>query len=116
MLTFFHFHSLTNVVNNPQIKETQKTTIAEFTIVANNKNKGEEASFITVVCFGKLAIAVGEYAYKGMPIFLDGELVQQKFTNKNNQEVTIFKVLANKVVFLGKKPGSYKVPDEEVPY
>jgi single-strand DNA-binding protein len=72
---------LGNVTKNPEVRYIpgSGTPVARFGLAVNRKYKSgdsvkDEACFIDIVAFSRLAEFAGEYIVKGMPILIEGRL------------------------------------------
>lgn len=112
------FHSLTAVGRlgrDPELRYTEKgTAMATFSMACDSGfGENKKTVWFRVTCFGKTAEAVNEYAKKGMPVVILGELSPDKATGSpriyNSKETgeakTSYEVAASSVKFLpdGKK-------------
>lgn len=101
------------------------TAVANFDIAVNDYvNKAKVTYFFRVVTWGKVAENVCQYKKKGDEVGVTGKLVTDKFTNKEGKAVTVTKINASDVTFIGssnsnadnKNPGSYEdsmTPDSD---
>ena len=92
------------VVSLPKTSATQGgTQVAEFDVAINktNRNGSEEASFVGVVAYGRLADICGQYLGKGAPILVSGSLRQEKWQDRQTgQNRSAIRIVANEVKFL----------------
>lgn len=72
---------LGNVTKNPDIRHIPGSgaSVARFGLAVNRRYKGsdgvkDEACFVDIVAFSKLAEIAGEYIAKGMPVLVEGRL------------------------------------------
>lgn len=85
---------LATICSDIEVRSTQKgTAIATFRVAVNRKwNNRDEAHFFDVKMWGDRATTFAQYHGKGSPVFLAGELVQERWKNKegeNRQKVVI---------------------------
>jgi single-strand DNA-binding protein len=84
--------------------------ITNFTIAVNSYNhstKKDEPSFISCVMFGKRGERIAQYLKKGLKISVTGELVQERWTDKNGQARQTYKVKVSGIYFVeSQKSGS----------
>lgn len=102
-----NFNSVTmvgHVVRDPEVKITEKMTLAKSAIAVTDKYKdNEKTCFIDFVCFGKTGEFFGTYVKKGDPILIDGKL-QQESWEKDGQKRTKHVIVVDKIQLLkGKK-------------
>ena len=72
--------------------------VCDFVVAFDNY--GEKTSFIKVTCWRKLAENTAEYMEKGRQIGVSGELVQDKWENKQGEKRSKIKINAKNVKFL----------------
>ena len=80
--------------------------VAQFTIAINKPYQKEgknEADFINIVVWDKLAEVVGKYTHKGSLIAVEGRL-QVRTYEKDGSKRYITEVLASNIQFLDNKP------------
>jgi len=109
------------LVSDPQIVEAGDTTIAKFSIASTQsfKNKNgelqERVLFIDADAFGGTATFVGKYFQKGKKILVTGEVVQDKWNNKETQEPRSKICLKVKdVFFMESAPQSTEAAESDV--
>ena len=72
--------------------------VCDFVIAVDNY--GDKTSFVSVTCWRKLAENVAEYMEKGRQVGVSGELVQDKWENKQGEKRSKIKINARNVKFL----------------
>lgn len=92
----------------PELKVANNgTEYCNFTIAVDRSYtaKGEEkkADFINIAVFKGTAVFVNKYFGKGDMIAVNGELQTDKYTDKDGNNRTAYKVVANNVSFCGGK-------------
>ena len=94
---------------------------AFFSLVVGRNFKttdGQDADFITVVCWGKVAENTAQYCSKGSLVSIDGRLQTRTYEN-NGQKVYVTEVVADSVQFIDtrKKAEATKqeAPRQEAP-
>ena len=88
---------------DPELKYSQNgTAVCQLRLATDRRrqNGQTEADWHSIVCFGKLAEAVGEYVQKGNRVFLSGTLAQNTFETEDGQRRHRTEVHAQEVVFL----------------
>ena len=97
------------IVNEPNIKETDKGKVANITIAVprsfKNANGEYDADFLDVVLWRGVAESTTEYCRKGDLVGIKGRMQ----SNKNEKGFNEIQVVAEKVTFLSSK----KIEDEE---
>jgi single-strand DNA-binding protein len=80
--------------------------VASFTLAVNRNFKtgdGQEADFISIVAWGKVAENTANYCSKGSLVSVDGRLQTRNYENNQGQKVFVTKVVADSVQFLETK-------------
>lgn len=88
---------------------------AFFSLVVGRNFKtadGQDADFITVVCWGKVAENTATYCSKGSLVSIDGRLQTRSYEN-NGQKVYVTEVVADSVQFIDTK--KKEAPKKEAP-
>ena len=84
--------------------------------------KVEDACFVEVVAWNRLAEVCSEYLAKGRPVFVEGRLQMDTWEQEDGQKRSRLKVVAQNVQFLGgakadSEASSDQEPaDDEVPF
>lgn len=99
-----------NVGKDADVRETKKgDVIVSFSLATTEKyNDNEETQWHRVDVFGKLANAIQDYVKKGRQVYVEGQLVYEKWTDKDGNERNSTKVKVGfngKLVMLGKAEG-----------
>ena len=77
--------------------------VASFTLAVNRNFKtgdGQEADFINIVAWGKVAENTANYCSKGSLVSVDGRLQTRNYENNQGQKVFVTDVVADSVQFL----------------
>ncbi len=88
---------------DPDLKYSQNgTAVCQLRLATDRRRQnGEtEADWHSVVCFGKLAEAVGEYVQKGNRLYVSGSLAQNSYETEDGQRRYRTEIHAQEVVFL----------------
>jgi single-strand DNA-binding protein len=100
-----------NLTRDPELKYLPSgTAVVNFTVAINRSYKDhsgetkEETSFLPVVVWGKQAENCNQYLKKGRPVFIDGDLRQRSWEDKEGQKRSIVEIHAFTVQFLGGRP------------
>lgn len=126
---------LGNLVRDVELKYTQAgVAIANFSLAVNSryKNKNgewvEKCSFIDCKAFGRTAEVLAEYTSKGKPVFVEGELEQESWDDKQTgQKRSKLVVKVEVVQLLGSRSDSNQgsshqseqadsIPDDDIPF
>ncbi len=119
-----------NLAKDPELRYTPAgVPVTRLTIAVNRNNKkdsGNEADFISLVAWRKLAEICGEYLKKGAPLAVEGKLQVRGYKGKDGQDRTMVEVVLDNMQMLGRKKesdgGSFKkeaadsVSEEEAPF
>lgn len=110
-----------NLTRDPELRYVPSgTAVANFTIAVNrvykdhSGEKKEEASFIRVVVWGRMAEVCGEYLVKGKPVLVEGRLKSRTWDGQDGQKRSALDVIADRVQFMGtrdKKDGAFDASD-----
>lgn len=99
-----------NITRDPELKYTPAgQAVAEFGIAVNerytkNGEKVEKVHFFDVVAWAKTAELVSQFCKKGSSVLVDGKLTQERWEDQQQQKRSKVKVVAERVIFLDKKP------------
>jgi|SRR6185436_12335328 len=94
---------------DPELKFTpQGTAICKFSVATTErrKNNGENeevATWFRVTCWGRLAEVSSEYLSKGKPVYLEGRVRLEEFTDRDGNKRSSLEVTATELQFIGAK-------------
>ena len=92
------------LTRDPSVKTTQAgQTFCNFSIAVRRSMKKDgqpDADFVDCVAFGKTAEFVGKYFKKGNRILVRGRLQNDKYTNKEGNQVSSSKIAVEEVDFV----------------
>ena len=95
------------LIKDVDLKRTETgKAIGRFTLAVNRNFKtsnGQEADFINIVCFGKVAENTAQYCDKGSLVSIDGRIQTGSYENTQGQKVYFTSVIADNVTFLDTK-------------
>jgi single-strand DNA-binding protein len=106
-----------NLTRDPDLKVTPSgTSICNMTVacsrtVRSEKSEGgsrEETTFVDVEAFGRNADSVKKFFNKGRPIFIEGRLRLNEWTNKAGEKRSKIVVVLENFVFVGSNPNFVK--------
>jgi single-strand DNA-binding protein len=96
--------------NDPEVKVAQGFTIVNFTVATSDSYKDKKSGqwvknteWHKIVMFGTQAESAGNLLKKGMGVFIEGKIKNEKFTDKNNVEKNITKIIASNWQLLTQK-------------
>ncbi len=100
-----------NLTRDPELRRTPKgTAVTEIGLAINrffareDGQRGEETTFVEVTLWGRQAEIVHEYCRKGRPIYIEGRLQLDSWTDKTTgQQRTKLKVTGENIQFLGSR-------------
>jgi single-strand DNA-binding protein len=98
-----------NLTRDPELKATEKSHVCNFSVAVDN-TWGEGSSFFNCVAWGKTAELVNQYFRKGKQILVEGWMKQEKYKNKEGQDVTTWKLFVDRFSFVGNKSDSDSSP------
>lgn len=82
----------------------QGLAVASFSVATTDKRRDKETTtWFRCTLFGKQAEAVAQYLTKGKLVFVEGQLRQEEYTNKDGQTKTSLEVNVTSLQLLGGK-------------
>ena len=107
-----------NVGNEPVTSAEGKKPFASFDVcTTKHYTKGEESvsepHWHKVKCYGKLAEIAAKHISKGTRVFVDGEVLNDPWTDKDGVIHKGYCILANKIIALDKKSDSPVAAEEK---
>lgn len=107
------------ITHDLDLKKAKDTYWVRFTLAVNSFGE-EEAEFIDVVAFDKLAENLVEYQGKGSKVLVNGRIKISKYPHKDHEEIMMrsLDVVANNIVYLesAQKQAVAESEDENVPF
>lgn len=105
-----------NLTRDPELRYTPKgTAVADIGIAINKTFRTqdgqdrEEVCYVNIEVWGRQAETAGQYLSKGAPIFVEGELKYESWTNKEGKKQSTLKIRGERIQFLGRpKNADYK--------
>ena len=116
------------LARDPELKFTNNgTAVATFTLAVERRFKKEgqqNADFIPIVVWGKIAESTANYMNKGSMIAIAGRVETRSYEAKDGSKRYVTEVVADEVKFLSSSSGAKKednddmdvVIDEECPF
>uniref|UniRef100_A0A6M3LJL5 Putative single-stranded DNA-binding protein n=1 Tax=viral metagenome TaxID=1070528 RepID=A0A6M3LJL5_9ZZZZ len=94
-----------NVGSEPEMRFTSSgNAVANFSVAVNDKvGEDEHTEWFKVVAWKKLAEICNQYLSKGRQVYVEGRLQTQKWDSEDGQTHYKTEVVANRVLFLGKR-------------
>ena len=106
-----------NLGRDPELRYTpQGTPVCSFTLASNErrKDKNGEAQDITTwfrgTLFGQRAETFAQYLTKGKPVYVEGRLRQEVWTDRDGKERTTLEINVTDFNFIGNGNGNASVP------
>lgn len=97
-----------NLTRDPEVRYTPSgTAVGDLGLAINEnyKNKAgetvESTVFVDVEVWARQAETCAEYLYKGSPVFVEGRLKLDQWTNQQGEKRSKLRVRAERVQFLG---------------
>jgi single-strand DNA-binding protein len=91
------------LTRDPELRYTPNgTAVASFTVAVNRKFKREEADFIPIVVWTKLAEHCAKYLGKGRLVAVEGRLQVRTYEAQDGQKRWVTEVIGDDVRFLDK--------------
>ncbi|UEX89715.1 single-stranded DNA-binding protein [Staphylococcus ratti] len=96
-----------------ELKPAGQTEVTNFSLAVDNPYKKDDASFFDIVAFGKTAQLLNDYCGKGSKILIEGTLKQDRFKDKEGNNRSAVRVIANRIEFLDSKGQSNNQPQQQ---
>lgn len=101
------------ITKDLELKQAGQTQVTNFSMAVDNPFKKDDASFFDIVAFGKTAELLNNYCGKGSKILIEGNLKQDRFQDKEGNNRSVVRVIANRVEFLDNKGQSNNQPKQQ---
>ncbi len=102
-----------NLTRDPELRYTSGgAAMVNFTVATNHRyttaagETRDEACFVRVTVWGKIAENCGKYLGKGSPVFVEGRLRQNNWETDKGEKRSTLEVVAQSVQFLGRRDAS----------
>lgn len=99
-----------NLGRDPELRYTpQGTPVCSFTVATNEKRKdraGESQDFTTwfkVTLWGRQAETASQYLTKGRPVYIEGRLRLEEYTDRDGNKRQSLEVNATDIHFIGSR-------------
>jgi len=109
-----------NLTRDIDLKYTSSgKAVANFGIAVNraytdaNGERVEDACFVDIVAWDRLAEVCGDYLSKGRPVFIEGRLQYRSWEAEDGGKKSKLEVVAQNIQFLGGKTDSETPSPEE---
>ncbi|MCU0857077.1 MAG: single-stranded DNA-binding protein [Pontiellaceae bacterium] len=114
-----------NLTRDPEVRYTPSgTAVGDLSLAINEnyKNKAgemvESTVFVDVEVWSRQAETCSEYLFKGSPVFIEGRLKLDQWTNQQGEKRSKLRVRADRVQFLGsprRGADGAEVPHHNIP-
>lgn len=91
------------ITKDLELKQAGQTQVTNFSLAVDNSFKKDDTSFFDIVAFGKTAELLNNYCGKGSKILIEGNLKQDRFQDKEGNNRSVVRVIANRIEFLDSK-------------
>ena len=114
-----HVVLIGRLTRDPESRKTNAgLTVVSFTVAVDDSFKGPNGEkntlFMGCSIFGTKAENVAKFVRKGSLVAVSGRLNQRKYTNRDNQQVTVIETIADNVDFLEPKSANGATPDASI--
>ena len=110
MASFNRVILIGNLTRDPEIKYLpSQTAVCDLGLAVNDRYKGktgewvEEVTFVDVTLWGRTAEVASEYLSKGSPVFIEGRLKLESWTDKEGGKRSKLKVVGDRLQLIGAK-------------
>ena len=114
-----HVVLIGRLTRDPESRKTNTgLTVVSFTVAVDDTFKGPNGEkntlFMNCSIFGTKAENVAKFVRKGSLVAVSGRLNQRKYTNRDNQQVTVIETIADNVDFLEPKSANGAAADNNI--
>lgn len=105
-----------NLTRDPETRTTQSgVRNCTFTVAVSRRYKRDEADFIPVVTWRKLAELCEQYLCKGIKVAVCGEIRTRTYDAQDGSKRYVTEIQADEVEFLTRKSEACNAPDMDKP-
>ena len=100
-----------NLGSDPEVRQVSDSTVCNFSLATNKVWKGkdgqkqEKVTWHRIVVWGPQAESCGKFLAKGRQVYLEGEIENRTYEDKEGNTRYVSEVNARNVQFLAKKEG-----------
>ena len=92
------------LTRDPELRATQSgKQVASFSIAVNHKGRDDETSYFDCVAWERQAEVLAQYMTKGKPIFVDGDMRQSRWQDKEGNNRSKVEIHVRDFQFLGSR-------------
>ena len=110
------------LTRDPELRYTPSgSAVTEFGLAVNrnwtgqDRQKHEETTFVDITLWSRSAELACEYLHKGEPVFIEGRLQLDQWTDKEGQKRSRLRVVGERMQFLGARSGRNDSPEVKAP-
>jgi single-strand DNA-binding protein len=104
-----------NLTRDPETRVTGEHKVCTFTVAVQRRFKRDEADFIPVVTWRKLAENCEKYLCKGLKVAVAGEIRTRSYDAQDGTKRYVTEIQADEVQFLERKSEACNAPDMDKP-
>ncbi|TES37217.1 single-stranded DNA-binding protein [Staphylococcus epidermidis] len=101
------------ITKDLELKQAGQTQVTNFSMAVDNPFKKDDTSFFDIVAFGKTAQLLNDYCGKGGKVLIEGNLKQDRFQDKEGNNRSVVRVIANRIEFLDSKGNNQPQKQQE---
>ena len=104
-----------------EIRETNGTKVASFSLATNERYKDKNGEYQTItdwhniVAWRGTAEVVEKYIHKGMQVYIEGKIRTRSWDDANGNKKYVTEIIAESVQMLGKKEDSQQPAPQQRP-
>lgn len=110
MATFNKIILVGNLGRDPELRYTpQGTAVCTFSIATNDRRKDKSGEFqdqttwFRVTLWEKKAEVAAQYLTKGKPVYIEGRLRMEEYTDRDGKQRSTLEVTATEMQFIGSR-------------
>lgn len=104
-----------NLTRDPETRAAGEHKVCTFTVAVQRRFKRDEADFIPVVTWRKLAENCEKYLCKGLKVAVAGEIRTRSYDAQDGTKRYVTEIQADEVQFLERKSEACNAPDMDKP-
>ena len=101
------------ITKDLELKQAGQTRVTNFSMAVDNPFKKDDTSFFDIVACGKTAQLLNDYCGKGSKVLIEGNLKQDRFQDKEGNNRSVVRVIANRIEFLDSKGNNQPQKQQE---
>jgi single-strand DNA-binding protein len=107
-----------NLGRDPELRYTpQGTPVCTFSLATNDRRKDrngemqDQTTWFRVTLWNRLAETASQYLQKGKPVYIEGRLRVEEYTDRDGKPRHSLEVTASDMHFIGSKGGDEPMPE-----